>query len=218
MSLIRLSKEFAELLTVAQIVALLRLQLRFERQLGHADDGVHRRANLVAHVGQELALRASRFFRFLLFDFQLLHQFGKPLRILFLGVPRGLQVIRVYHQIVFHATPFDELPYLTPDGIKHGEQLRIDFARLAREKFDHAREFRTGANWERKGRAQALLMIDSDPGETSGFGYFTHPNGLACLPDVSGQAYAARRLQTACSGFEFRELRSRRTPKFYAVQ
>ena len=29
-----------------------------KRQLGHADDGVHRRADLVAHVGEELALRA----------------------------------------------------------------------------------------------------------------------------------------------------------------
>ena len=29
-----------------------------QSQLGHADDAVHRRADLVAHVGQELALGA----------------------------------------------------------------------------------------------------------------------------------------------------------------
>ena len=44
------------------------MQLRFQRQLGHAKDSVHGRADLVAHVGQEFALRAvcgfSGFFRF----------------------------------------------------------------------------------------------------------------------------------------------------------
>ena len=33
-------------------------EVRAERELRHADDAVQRRANLVAHVGQELALRA----------------------------------------------------------------------------------------------------------------------------------------------------------------
>ena len=31
-----------------------------EQQPGHADDAVHRRADLVAHVGQELRLQAGR--------------------------------------------------------------------------------------------------------------------------------------------------------------
>ena len=31
-----------------------------EREIGHADDGVHRRADLVAHVGEELALGGRR--------------------------------------------------------------------------------------------------------------------------------------------------------------
>ncbi len=35
---------------------LLLVQLGLQRQVGHADDGVHRRADLVAHVGQEVAL------------------------------------------------------------------------------------------------------------------------------------------------------------------
>ena len=41
-----------------QILALLGAEVRAERELGHADDAVQRRANLVAHVGQKLALRA----------------------------------------------------------------------------------------------------------------------------------------------------------------
>jgi len=37
-------------------VALLAVQPRIEQQAGHADDGVERRADFVAHVGEELAL------------------------------------------------------------------------------------------------------------------------------------------------------------------
>ena len=39
-----------------QILALFEREARVERELGHADDAVERRADLVAHVGQELAL------------------------------------------------------------------------------------------------------------------------------------------------------------------
>ncbi len=46
-----------------QALALLQIEIGIERQLGHADDAVHRRANLVAHVGEELAFRAARFHR-----------------------------------------------------------------------------------------------------------------------------------------------------------
>jgi hypothetical protein len=41
-----------------QQLALLRRQLGFQRQIGHADDAVHRRADFVAHVRQEVALGA----------------------------------------------------------------------------------------------------------------------------------------------------------------
>ena len=43
-------------LDLLQVVALLGGQFGLEGQVGHADDGVHRRADLVAHVGQEQAL------------------------------------------------------------------------------------------------------------------------------------------------------------------
>ena len=41
-----------------QVVALLGRQVGVEGEIGHADDAVHRRADFVAHVGQELALGA----------------------------------------------------------------------------------------------------------------------------------------------------------------
>ena len=41
-------------------VALARVQLGIEQQAGHADDAIHRRADLVAHIGQEFALQPRR--------------------------------------------------------------------------------------------------------------------------------------------------------------
>ena len=46
----------ARLLDLLHIVPLLRVHGCVQRQVAHADDGVHRRADLVAHVGQEVAL------------------------------------------------------------------------------------------------------------------------------------------------------------------
>ena len=58
MSLITESRASPESLTVAGIRAAGR-KLALQHQLRHADDGVQRRADLVAHVGQEGALGAA---------------------------------------------------------------------------------------------------------------------------------------------------------------
>ena len=50
------SSASADDLTVCEVLPLLGGQLGVERELGHAEDAVHRGADLVAHVGQELAL------------------------------------------------------------------------------------------------------------------------------------------------------------------
>ena len=44
------------------IVVLARRQAGFEGEIGHADDGIHRRADFVAHVGQENGLGFCRHF------------------------------------------------------------------------------------------------------------------------------------------------------------
>ena len=56
MSLMTVSSESADVLTVLRYSRCSRRQVGVEGQLGHADDAVHGRADLVAHVGQELAL------------------------------------------------------------------------------------------------------------------------------------------------------------------
>ena len=44
-----------------RVLALLGIELRVEQQRCHPDDAVHRRADLVAHVGEELRLQSRRF-------------------------------------------------------------------------------------------------------------------------------------------------------------
>ncbi len=60
MSLMTWRSVSADDLTCVEVVALLAGEVGGERQRGHADDAVHRRADLVAHVGEELALGAAR--------------------------------------------------------------------------------------------------------------------------------------------------------------
>ena len=59
MSLSTVQERFGRVLHQLEILALLRVERGPERQVRHADDGVHRRADLVAHVGQEFALRPA---------------------------------------------------------------------------------------------------------------------------------------------------------------
>ena len=66
MSLITASRASAETLTMFEILALLTGKVGVQGQLGHADDAVHGRADLVAHVGQEFALGPVGFLRRLL--------------------------------------------------------------------------------------------------------------------------------------------------------
>jgi hypothetical protein len=43
-----------------QALALVAVEVGFEHELGHSDDAVHRRPDLVAHVRQEFALGPAR--------------------------------------------------------------------------------------------------------------------------------------------------------------
>jgi hypothetical protein len=60
-----------------------RRQRSLEREAGHADDRVHRRADLVAHVREKFALRGRGRFRFLARDFQLMDELREVLCRLF---------------------------------------------------------------------------------------------------------------------------------------
>src|SRR6266850_2126176 len=47
---------------VADITFLARVEVGLEGQMGHADDGVHRSADFVTHVGEEFGFNTGRFF------------------------------------------------------------------------------------------------------------------------------------------------------------
>ena len=51
------------MLDLAQIILLPGCQRRLQRQVGHADDGIHRRPDFVAHIGQEIRFHPRRLFR-----------------------------------------------------------------------------------------------------------------------------------------------------------
>jgi hypothetical protein len=60
MSLMMVSRAFPRAPYRVRVLALLECQWGVEQQTRHPDDAVHGRADLVAHHGQELALRPAR--------------------------------------------------------------------------------------------------------------------------------------------------------------
>ena len=106
-------------LDLADVVELLRIEPGLQGEMGHAEDGVHGGADLVAHVGEKIALGPGRALRQLIGHFQLLvlglhhrkqlvpGRFGElPLHLLqqrFIGpagqaVDQGDGVVRVRYQ------------------------------------------------------------------------------------------------------------------------
>ncbi|MNC26925.1 hypothetical protein D3C75_750770 [compost metagenome] len=79
------------------VVFLLAGQIRAQRKIGQSDNGVHRRPDFVAHIGQELGLGQGGFLRkpqgllqLLLLLLQLGNILGYPQKI-------GLVAVRVHH-------------------------------------------------------------------------------------------------------------------------
>ena len=60
MSFARTQQRFGRMLDRLGKVPLFGVELRVEQQAAHADDGVHRRPDLMAHVRQEFRLQPSR--------------------------------------------------------------------------------------------------------------------------------------------------------------
>src|SRR5215831_1297631 len=104
----------------AQVFALLAGERSAQRKLGHSHNRVHRRANLVAHVGEELALRSCRFFRDLLC---------------------GFQVARIQSQRCFCLRALDKLADLTSDCGQQLKQLRVRLPDLRTEELEYSQHF-----------------------------------------------------------------------------
>ena len=73
----QLEQRIGRRLDGGQVIELLDGELRLQRQVGHAEDGIERCPNLVAHVGQKCALRLSRLLRAPLGDLELFDQLAQ---------------------------------------------------------------------------------------------------------------------------------------------
>ena len=82
------------------VFALFDGELRIERELRHADDRRHRRADLVAHVREEIGLGLRRRFRFRLGGAQLAHELRQLVGVLGFGVARLIQFARVGFELL----------------------------------------------------------------------------------------------------------------------
>ena len=84
-------------------------QIRSQQQAGHADDAVHRRPNLVAHVGEEAALGLARSVRLVARDHEV------PAALARLGLARGKLGRALDHHRLEQVGPLVELAPVTYD-------------------------------------------------------------------------------------------------------
>ena len=103
------SSDFARRTDGLQIPALFAGQFGGQGQFGHADDGVHRSADLVAQIGQELALETAVGFR------------------RFLGRPQQVFGLAPSRDVVADGDPALELAR----GVLHRNQIALDPKRAA---------------------------------------------------------------------------------------
>jgi len=92
------------------VLALLGGQPRLEREMRHADDRRHRRADLVAHVREELRLGLGGAFRLRLRRRQLPHQMREMICVLRFGLARQIQLARIGRELLIGGLALGHVP------------------------------------------------------------------------------------------------------------
>ena len=92
-----------------QVLPLLGREPRLQRERRHAEDAVQRRADLVAHVGEERALRFRRLFGPPFRDLQLLDQLRQARGLILELALAGLQLARVARERLFRRLAFGDV-------------------------------------------------------------------------------------------------------------
>src|SRR5215467_59028 len=157
----------------AQVFALLAGERSAQRKLGHSHNRVHGCANLVAHVGKELALRFGRFFRDLLC---------------------GFEITCIESQGCFCLRALDKLADLTSDCGQQLKQLRVRLPDLWTKELEYPEHFAAEQNGKAKCTAQAFFRSHRNPREISISGHVLDPKRLGVSPN------AARQTNTAIEG------------------
>ena len=146
-------------------LSLLVVERRVREQRRHADDGVHGRPDLVAHVGEELRLGLGG---------RLGHRFG----VLELGLgPLSL----------------DELTDLPAHGFEHAEHVLVGVSDLRAEEFHHSQEPARAHDGEAKGAVKAVLGGGDGAREVRILDDIGDPGGSDSAPHATGQADAGRK-------------------------
>ena len=146
-------------------LSLLVVERRVREQRRHADDGVHGRPDLVAHVGEELRLGLGG---------RLGHRFG----VLELGLgPLSL----------------DELTDLPTHGFEHAEHVLVGVSDLRAEEFHHSQEPARAHDGEAKGAVKAVLGGGDGAREVRILDDIGDPGGSDSAPHATGQADAGRK-------------------------
>ena len=100
-----------------QVIALARFQVCFEGQIRHADHAIHRCADFMAHVGQELALRQAGLFGHLLGLVQLLRALRHALFQMFIEFAQGALAALVIRDVRQAGHHHAHLAVLIADGL-----------------------------------------------------------------------------------------------------
>ena len=103
------SSDFGRRLHRRQVVPLLGRQPGLQRERRHAENRVERRADLVAHVGEERALGLGRLFGLSLRDLQLLDELREPRRLIFELALTRLELARVARHRLFGRFPLGDV-------------------------------------------------------------------------------------------------------------
>ncbi len=133
-----LQKGIRGLFDQRKVFALLRRKRSVHHQFRHADDAVHRCADLMAHVSQELTLRLIGCLK------------------CFVGLAQGR----------LGALALDVLPELTTDGRHHLERFVVGLFDFAAGEFENAEGFPVENDREAKASAQADAFRKGARGES----------------------------------------------------
>jgi hypothetical protein len=180
-----------------KILPLFASDVSRQRQFRHADDGIHRGADLVTDVGEELAFRASGF----------------------LGVlPGNFKIARVHAQSIFRLLALDKLAELAADRAHHSQQLRVGLLDLVAKEFEYTQDLGPEEDRESKSCMQALLGRDRCAGKVWLPRHIFYPGGLGLRPDSAREAYARRKNARARTSVELFELSRWLPPCLHTAQ
>ena len=209
---------FRRVLDGGQVFALLARELGVQRQLRHPHDGVHGRADLVAHVGQEVALGAGGLLRPAFGPLQFLHQLGQARGVFLFRLPGRLQLLRVAAQRLFRAPALDELADLAPLGGQHLQEVFVRLPDFTAEEFHDAQDLTVQHDRKAEGGVQPLPVRRQGAGAIGVLHHVGDPGRPTTGPNPSRQSNPPRKVGLPAERVELLKGDRGRVPGVHAAQ